>query len=102
MRDEKIILKEKDIPREWYNVQADLPFCLEPPINPATKLPLDPKDLLTIFPKELINQELSRKRWIDIPDEIRQIYKIWRPTPLHRALRLEKALKTPARIYLQR
>lgn len=99
MRDEKIILKEKDIPREWYNVQADLPFCLEPPINPATKLPLDPKDLLTIFPKELINQELSRKRWIEIPDEIRQIYKIWRPTPLHRALRLEKALKTPARIY---
>ncbi|MFH0940553.1 MAG: TrpB-like pyridoxal phosphate-dependent enzyme [Candidatus Omnitrophota bacterium] len=99
MRDEKIILHEKDIPREWYNVQADLPFCLEPPVNPATKLPLDPKDLEAIFPKELINQELSRKRWIEIPDEIRQIYKIWRPTPLHRALRLEKALKTPARIY---
>ncbi len=99
MRDEKIMLQEKDIPREWYNVAADLPFSLEPPVNPATKLPLDPKDLLAIFPKELIDQELSQKRWIEIPDEIRQIYKVWRPTPLRRALRLEKALKTPARIY---
>jgi len=97
--DEKILLNEKDIPTQWYNVQADLPSPLAPPINPATKKPLNPKDLSPIFPKELIQQELSLKRWIDIPDEIRQIYKIWRPTTLHRALRLEKALKTPARIY---
>ena len=99
MTDEKIMLKEKDIPSSWYNVQADLPFRLDPPINPQTKKPLDPKDLSPIFPKELIKQELSLERFIDIPDEVRQIYKIWRPTPLHRALRLEKALKTPARIY---
>lgn len=99
MTDEKIMLRERDIPRAWYNIQADLPFRLEPPINPQTKKPLDPKELRAIFPKALISQELSLKKWIDIPDEIRQIYKIWRPTPLHRAKRLEKALKTPARIY---
>jgi len=97
--DEKIYLPEKDIPRAWYNVAADLPFEPAPPMNPATKKPLDPKDLEPIFPKSLIRQELSRERWIDIPDEIREIYKIWRPSPLKRAVRLEKALKTPARIY---
>lgn len=99
MREEKILLKEKDIPRRWYNVAADLPFPLEPPINPGTKKPLDAKDLEPIFPRALIRQEMSLQRWIDIPDEILSIYKIWRPTPLHRALHLEKALKTPARIY---
>ena len=99
MIDDKILLPEKDIPQSWYNVQADLPFRLEPPFNPQTKKPLDPKDLEAIFPKELIRQEMTFDRLIDIPDEIRQIYKIWRPTPLHRARRLEKALKTPARIY---
>lgn len=99
MSDQKIVLSEKDIPRAWYNVQADLPQKLDPPINPGTKKPLAPKDLEPIFPRELIRQELSLEKWIDIPDEIRQIYKIWRPTPLCRAVRLEKALKTPARIY---
>ena len=99
MMDEKIMLAEKDIPKQWYNLAADLPCPLYPPINPQTKKPLDPKDLAPIFPRALIAQEMSQDRWIDIPDEIRQIYKIWRPTPLHRALRLEKALKTPARIY---
>lgn len=99
MSDEKILLSEKDIPQRWYNIQADLPYRLDPPIHPGTKKPLDPKDLEPIFPKELIRQELTLERWTDIPDEIRQIYKIWRPTPLHRAARLEKALKTPARIY---
>jgi tryptophan synthase beta chain len=99
MMDEKIVLSEKDIPQAWYNLQSDLPFQLEPSVNPQTKGPLGPKDLEPIFPKELIRQEMSLERLIDIPDEIRQIYKIWRPTPLHRALRLEKALKTPARIY---
>jgi tryptophan synthase beta chain len=99
MKDEKIILREKDIPTSWYNVQADLPFRMDPPINPRTKKPLEPADLAPIFPMELIKQEASLERWINIPDEIRQIYKIWRPTALHRAVRLEKALKTPARIY---
>jgi tryptophan synthase beta chain len=99
MSDEKILLCEKDIPKQWYNVQADLPYRLDPPIHPGTKKPLAASDLEPIFPKELIRQELSLERWIDIPDEVRQIYKIWRPTPLHRAVRLEKALKTPARIY---
>ncbi len=99
MNDEKIVLSEKHIPEEWYNVQADLPYPLEPPMNPGTKKPLGPKDLEPIFPREIIKQELSLDRWIDIPDEVRQIFKIWRPTPLHRALRFEKALKTPARIY---
>ncbi len=98
-KDEKIVLSEKQIPDKWYNIQADLPYPLEPPMNPQTKKPLDPKDLEPIFPKEIIKQELSLDKWIDIPDEVRQIYKIWRPTPLHRALRLEKALGTPARIY---
>jgi tryptophan synthase beta chain len=101
MKDEKICLKEKDIPKRWYNIQADLPFRLDPPINPQTKKPLDPKELEPIFPRALIQQELSTEKWIDIPDEIRQIYKVWRPTPLRRALRLEKALKTPARIYFK-
>ncbi|MFA5039454.1 MAG: TrpB-like pyridoxal phosphate-dependent enzyme [Candidatus Omnitrophota bacterium] len=99
MKDEKILLTEKDIPEAWYNVVADLPFELAPPINPGTKKPLNPKDLEPIFPKALIKQELSRERWIDIPDDIRKMYKIWRPSALRRALRLEKALKTPARIY---
>lgn len=99
MKDEKIVLREKDIPTSWYNVQADLPFRMDPPINPRTKKPLAPADLAPIFPMELIKQEASLERWINIPDEVRQIYKIWRPTALRRAVRLEKALKTPARIY---
>jgi tryptophan synthase beta chain len=97
--DEKIYLPEKDIPKAWYNVAADLPFEPAPPMNPQTKKPLDPKELEPIFPRALIRQEMSRERWIGIPDEVRRIYKIWRPAPLRRAVRLEKALKTPARIY---
>jgi len=101
MKDEKILLGEKDIPQKWYNVQADLPKPLDPPINPQTKKPIGPEELAPIFPMELIKQEVSAERWIEIPDEIRDIYKIWRPTPLRRALRLEKELKTPARIYFK-
>jgi len=99
MDDNKIFLSEKEMPTAWYNIQPDLPAPLLPPLNPKTGEPVGPKDLAPIFPMELIKQEVSMERWIEIPDEIRNIYKIWRPTPLHRAVRLEKALGTPARIY---
>ena len=99
MEDVKINLSEKDIPRSWYNAVADLPFRLPPPINPATKKPLEKDALRPIFPLGLIEQETSQERWIEIPDEVRQIYRLWRPTPLRRAYRLEKYLKTKARIY---
>lgn len=99
MKQTKFLLDEEEIPKAWYNIQADLPTPLDPPLNPATKEPIGPEALARIFPMELIKQEVSRERWIQIPEEVRDIYRIWRPTPLYRALRLEKALKTPARIY---
>ena len=95
----KIMLSEKDIPQRWYNVQPDLPAPLAPPIHPLTHKPIGPDDLAPIFPMELIRQEVSLEPWIDIPDEVIRMYQIWRPTPLVRARRLEKALGTPARIY---
>jgi tryptophan synthase beta chain len=99
MKRTKFMLDEDEIPKKWYNIQADLPTPLDPPINPATKEPIGPSDLEPIFPKELIKQEVSAERWIPIPEEVRDIYRLWRPTPLYRAVRLEKALKTPAKIY---
>lgn len=99
MKQMKYLLDEEEIPKAWYNIQADLPSPLDPPLNPATKEPIGPQDLARIFPMELIKQEVSQERWITIPEEVRDVYRIWRPTPLYRALRLEKALKTPARIY---
>lgn len=99
MKRTKFILDEEEIPKKWYNIQADLPTPLDPPINPATKEPIGPSDLEPIFPKELIKQEVSAERWIPIPEEVRDVYRLWRPTPLYRAIRLEKALKTPAKIY---
>jgi tryptophan synthase beta chain len=99
METTKFLLPEKALPQAWYNVMADLPFKMPPPIHPGTLKPLVPNDLAQIFPMELIKQEMSAKRWIDIPSEILDIYRIWRPTPLKRAVRLEKALKTKARIY---
>jgi tryptophan synthase beta chain len=99
MEKTKFILDEEEIPKAWYNIQADLPTPLDPPLNPATKEPIGPQDLARIFPMELIKQEVSRERWIKIPEEVRDVYRLWRPTPLYRALRLEKALKTPAKIY---
>ncbi|WP_292462519.1 TrpB-like pyridoxal phosphate-dependent enzyme [Methanolobus sp.] len=93
----KILLDENDMPKQWYNILADLP--VEPPLNPATKEPMNPKDLEPIFAKELIKQEMSSERYITIPEEIREIYKLWRPSPLYRAHRLEKILGTPAKIY---
>ncbi|MFH1821181.1 MAG: TrpB-like pyridoxal phosphate-dependent enzyme [Methanobacteriota archaeon] len=95
----KYVLDEEDIPKAWYNIQADLPTPVDPPLNPATKKPIGPEDLAPLFPMELIKQEVSQERWIPIPEEVRDVYRIWRPSPLYRALRLEKALKTPAKIY---
>ena len=95
----KIILPEEKIPRFWYNVQADMPNPLAPGLNPKTKKPLTPDDLTPIFPMSLIEQEVSTERFIEIPKEVREIYKQWRPSPLFRARRLEKALDTPCRIY---
>ncbi|MEM3737230.1 MAG: TrpB-like pyridoxal phosphate-dependent enzyme [Candidatus Bathyarchaeia archaeon] len=97
--DSKILLPEEEIPKSWYNIQPDLPRPIPPPINPATKEPINPSVLERVFSKELIRQEVSQERWIPIPDEVREFYRLWRPTPLYRALRLEKALKTPAKIY---
>ena len=95
----KFILDEKDMPTQWYNIQADLPEPLPPPLHPATGKPLGPDDLAPLFPMELIMQEVSQERYIDIPEEVQEIYRTWRPTVLHRALRLEKFLDTPAKIF---
>lgn len=95
----KFLLDEEELPKAWYNIQADLPSPLDPPLHPATGEPVRPQDLEPIFPKELIRQEVSQERWIPIPEEVREVYRIWRPTPLYRAVRLERTLKTPARIY---
>ncbi|MCH7741021.1 MAG: TrpB-like pyridoxal phosphate-dependent enzyme [Chloroflexi bacterium] len=95
----KILLTENEIPERWYNIQADLEWPLDPALHPGTKEPAGPDDFAPLFPMELIMQEVSRERWIEIPDEVRDIYRMWRPTPLYRAKRLEKALGTPAKIF---
>jgi tryptophan synthase beta chain len=95
----KYILDEEHIPTAWYNILADLPEPLPPPLHPGTKKPVGPDDLAPLFPMELIKQEMSPERYIEIPEEVRDIYKLWRPTTLFRARRLEKALDTPAKIY---
>jgi len=95
----KIILPEEKLPKYWYNVQADMPTPLEPGLNPQTKEPLGPQDLAAIFPMALIEQEVTKERYIEIPKEIREIYKQWRPAPLFRARQLEKALDSSCRIY---
>ena len=98
MQQTKIQLDENDLPRQWYNLAADLPNPLLPPLGPDGK-PISPDMLAPVFPMNLIEQEVSTQRWIDIPDEILQILSLWRPSPLYRAHRLEKLLGTPARIY---
>lgn len=95
----KILLTEKEIPEQWYNIQADMPNPVKPPLHPGTKEPIGPDDLAPLFPMELIKQEVSQDRWIPIPEEVRDVYKMWRPTPLYRATNLEKLLDTPAHIY---
>ncbi|MDQ7818973.1 MAG: TrpB-like pyridoxal phosphate-dependent enzyme [Armatimonadota bacterium] len=95
----KYLLDETQIPRAWYNIQADLPVPLPPVIHPGTKQPIGPDDLAPLFPMDLIAQEVSTEREVPIPEPVRDVYRLWRPTPLYRARRLERALDTPARIY---
>jgi tryptophan synthase beta chain len=95
----KYLLPESEIPTHWVNLQADLGPPPHPPLHPATKEPLGPEDLAPLFPMGLIEQEVSAEPEIEIPDEVREIYKLWRPTPLYRAHRLERALDTPAHVY---
>jgi tryptophan synthase beta chain len=95
----KFVLGEQDIPTHWINLLADLPADGPPPLNPATREPAGPEDLSPIFPMGLILQEVSSEPEIEIPEQVREVYKMWRPTPLHRARRLERELDTPAHIY---
>ncbi|MES0340924.1 MAG: TrpB-like pyridoxal phosphate-dependent enzyme [Candidatus Humimicrobiaceae bacterium] len=97
--EKKIFLTEEEMPRQWYNINPDLPKPLAPPLNPQTGEPIGPDDLSVLFPMELIKQEMSMDNYIDIPEELVEIYRIWRPSPLIRATRLEKFLDTPAKIY---
>jgi len=95
----KILLNESEMPEVYYNIQADMPNPVLPPLHPGTKQPIGPDDLAPIFPMELIKQEVSKERYIEIPDDVRKVYKMYRPTPLYRATGLEKLLDTPAKIY---
>ena len=99
MKTRKITLSEQEIPEHWYNIVADMPNKPLPPLHPGTKEPIGPDALAPLFPQALIQQEVSTEKWIAIPDEVRELYSLWRPTPLFRAYELEKALDTPAKIY---
>ncbi len=102
MLEVKVLLEDREMPKKWFNVLpelTDLKNKLEPPLDPQTGKPMDPAKLEAIFSKALIAQESSMEKWIDIPEDVLKVYNIWRPTPLCRAAKLEKALKTPARIY---
>jgi len=92
-------LTQKELPRAWYNLPADFPEPMPPPLHPGTRQPVTPDLMTAIFPENLVMQEMSPERWIEIPEPVREIYSLWRPTPLLRAVRLEKALNTPAHIY---
>jgi tryptophan synthase beta chain len=95
----KYVLDESDLPTQWYNVIPDLPEPPPPPLHPGTRAPVGPDDLAPLFPQALIAQEVTTDRYVDIPEEVREVYRLWRPSPLFRARRLERALGTPARIY---
>ena len=95
----KFVLPESEMPKAWYNLQADLPFELPPVLHPGTKQPVGPADLAPLFPMALIQQEVTKERFVEIPEPVREVYRLWRPTPLYRAHRLEKALQTPAKIF---
>jgi tryptophan synthase beta chain len=95
----KVVLRDDEIPRQWYNIQADLPKPMSPPLNPGTGKPLGPEDLAPVFPMNLIEQEVSRERWIDIPEPVLEKYLMWRPSPLCRAKNFEKLLDAPVKIY---
>ena len=95
----KIFLPEEEMPRQWYNIAADMPNPCPPPLHPGTGQPAGPDDLAPVFPMNLIEQEVSTERWIDIPQEVLDVYAMWRPSPLYRADGLEKALGCPVKIY---
>src|SRR5256886_3979313 len=95
----KFILEESEMPTAWYNIVPDLPAPPPPPLHPGTRQPVGPEDLAPLFPQALIMQEVTGERYVDIPGEVLDVYRLWRPSPLFRARRLEKALGTPARIY---
>src|SRR5499433_3089970 len=95
----KYVLDEADLPTQWYNIQADLKTPAPPVLHPGTGQPIGPQDLAPLFPMALIAQEVSQERWLDIPEEVRDVLRLWRPSPLYRARRLERALDTPAHIY---
>ncbi len=99
MADTKILLPERDMPRAWYNILADAPSPPQPPLHPGTGQPIGPDDLAPLFPIDLIMQEVSTEREIPIPEEVVDVLRLWRPTPLYRAHRLERALGTRSRIY---
>lgn len=99
MQERKILLSERDMPQAWYNILADMPTPPLPPLHPGTHEPIGPGDLAALFPMELIRQEVSQNRWEPIPEPVRDVYALWRPTPLYRARDLEKLLDTPAKIY---
>ena len=99
MEPTKFLLDERALPESWYNLVSDLPFGLEPPLNPRTREPVGPEAFAPIFPEEVIRQEVTAEPYVPIPEEVREIYSLWRPTPLFRARRLEKLLDTPAHIY---
>jgi tryptophan synthase beta chain len=101
MNCKRVLLTEKELPTAWYNLQADLPEPVPPPLDPGTHQPVSPAQLGRVFARALLEQEVSRERWIEIPEEIRRVYAIWRPSPLVRAYNLEQVLKTPARIYFK-
>src|SRR6266545_5700737 len=99
MPQHKIQLDESQLPEAWYNINADLPVPPQPVLHPSTMEPVTPDFLSVLFPMSLILQEVSTERWIEIPEPVREIYRLWRPTPMYRAWRLEQALDTPAHIY---
>ena len=95
----RYVLPESELPTQWYNLVPDLPSPPPPPLHPGTLQPVGPDDLAPLFPMDLILQEVTTERYVDIPEEVQEVYKLWRPSPLHRAHRLEQALGTPAHIY---
>jgi len=97
----KVFLTDDEMPRQWYNIQADLPNPMPPPLHPGTGQPIGPEDMGAIFPMNLVEQEMCQDRWVDIPEEVIEKLLIWRPSPLVRAYALEKALDTPAKIYFK-
>lgn len=101
MRTRKITLAESELPRNWYNIVADMPNKPHPPLHPGTKEPIGPEALMPLFPMALIMQEVSAEKWVEIPDEVRDLYTLWRPTPVHRAYEFEKLLKTNCKIYFK-